>query len=137
MIDFVVRNARVAGREGPPLDIGFENGRIAGLEPNLACDSPGYDAQGPLCCAGLVETHIRPIHDAVGAMLAEAQREGLAARGRPEHMVYMLIGAASSVYALAAEFELITGRDPSDAALVAEHVAALERLFFPARAAEV
>jgi hypothetical protein len=47
----------------------------------------------------------------------------------------MLIGAASSVYALAAEFELLTGRNPSDEALVAEHVAMLERIFFPAIAA--
>ena len=83
--------------------------------------------------AWLVEAHIRPIHDAVRAMLAVAQREGLAPPGRPEHLYYMLIGAASSVYALSAEFELITGRDPSDEALVAEHVAALEHLFFPAR----
>jgi hypothetical protein len=51
--------------------------------------------------------------------------------GRPEHLHYMLIGAASSVYALAAEFELLTGEDPSQEALVAEHVATLERMFFP------
>ena len=43
-----------------------------------------------------------------------------------------LIGAASSVYALAAEFELLTGEDPSQEALVAEHVATLERMFLPA-----
>ena len=44
----------------------------------------------------------------------------------------MLIGAALSVYALAAEFELLIGESPSSEALVAEHVATLERLFFPA-----
>jgi cytosine deaminase len=58
MIDYVVRNARVAGREGPLLDIGFENGRIAALEPKLVCDAPEYDAGGCLCCSGLIETHI-------------------------------------------------------------------------------
>ena len=46
----------------------------------------------------------------------------------------MLIGAASTLYALAAEFELITGQDPTDEALVAEHVATLERMFFRAPA---
>lgn len=80
----------------------------------------------------LVETHIRPIHDAMRALMVAAQRDGLAPLGRPEHLHYMLIGAASSVYALAAEFELLTGSDPTDEALVAEHVATLERMFFPA-----
>jgi len=80
----------------------------------------------------LVETHIRPIHDAIRAMVESAQREGMAPLGRPEHLHYMLIGAASSVYALAAEFELLTGEDPSAEALVDEHVATLERMFFPA-----
>jgi TetR/AcrR family transcriptional regulator len=80
----------------------------------------------------LVETHIRPIYAFVSAMIEEANRNGLVPLGRPAHLHYMLIGAASSVYALAAEFELLTGANPSDEALVAEHVAALERMFFPA-----
>ena len=83
----------------------------------------------------LVETHIRPIYEFVSAMIAEANRSGLVPLGRPAHLHYMLIGAASSVYALAAEFELLTGENPSAEALVAEHVATLERMFFPAAAA--
>ena len=80
----------------------------------------------------LVETHIRPIYDFVREMIVAAQPQGLAPAGRPEHLHYMLIGAAASVYALGAEFELLTGKDPRAEALVAEHVAALERLYFPA-----
>jgi AcrR family transcriptional regulator len=80
--------------------------------------------------AWLVEKHIRPIYDFTRAMVEAAQGERITPPGRPEHLHYMLIGAASSAYALAAEFELLTGRDPSDEKLVAEHVAALERLFF-------
>ena len=79
----------------------------------------------------LVETHIRPIYDAIRALVEAAQRAGMAPPGRPEHLHYMLIGAASSVYALAAEFELLTGESPGQAELVDEHVAVLERLFFP------
>ena len=79
----------------------------------------------------LVETHVRPMYDAVRAMVEAAQREGLAPIGRPEHLHYMLIGAASSAYALSAEFELLTGEPANQEALVAEHVAALERMFFP------
>ncbi len=81
----------------------------------------------------LVETHIRPIYDFVRAMIVAAQAEGMAPIGRPEHLHDMLIGAASSVYALAAEFELLSGSPASEEALVAEHIAALERMFFPAR----
>ena len=80
--------------------------------------------------AWLVETHIRPIYDSVRAMTEEATRQGFVPLGRPEHIHYMLIGAASTVYALAAEYELITGEDPSEEARVAEHVATLERMFF-------
>jgi len=58
MIDFVIRNARVAGRHDALTDIGFESGRIAAVEPNLVCDAPSYDAEGCLCCGGLIETHI-------------------------------------------------------------------------------
>ena len=82
--------------------------------------------------AWLVETHIRPIYDFVRALVEAAQGAGMAPLGRPEHLHYMLIGAASSVYALAAEFELLTGQDPTDEKLVAQHVATLERLFFRA-----
>jgi len=81
----------------------------------------------------LVETHVRPMYDAVCAMVEAAQREGMAPIGRPEHLHYMLIGAASSAYALSAEFELLTGVPANQEALVAEHVAALERMFFPNR----
>jgi len=80
--------------------------------------------------AWLVETHIRPIYDFVRATTAEAQREGFIASGRPEHLHYMLIGAAASIYALAAEVELVAGVDPADEALVTEHIATLERVFF-------
>jgi cytosine deaminase len=44
MLDFVIRNARVAGRHDAPTDIGCENGRIAAVEPGLVCDAPCYDA---------------------------------------------------------------------------------------------
>jgi cytosine/creatinine deaminase len=58
MIDFVIRNARVAGRHDALTDIGFEHGRIAAIEPGLVCDAPAHDAEGCLCCGGLIETHI-------------------------------------------------------------------------------
>ena len=59
MFDYVIRNARVPGAaNGGAVDIGFAKGKIAAIEPKLVADSPSYDAQGCLCCGGLVETHI-------------------------------------------------------------------------------
>src|SRR5512145_2010722 len=59
MLDYVIRNARVPGAaNGGNVDIGFSKGRIAAIEPKLVADSPSFDAQGCLCCGGLVETHI-------------------------------------------------------------------------------
>lgn len=81
--------------------------------------------------AWLVETHVRPIYDFVRGMALEAQQAGLAPLGRPEHLHYILIGAATSAYVLRAEYRLLTGEDPRDEALVALHVATLERMFFP------
>src|ERR1044072_5170822 len=59
MFDYVIRNAHVPGAAGGgTVDIGFSKGKIAAVEPKLVADSPSYDAQGCLCCGGLVETHI-------------------------------------------------------------------------------
>src|SRR5689334_6120029 len=58
MLDYVIRNARLPGAAPGSVDIGFENGRIAAIGPKLVADAPSHDAQGCLCCGGLVETHI-------------------------------------------------------------------------------
>jgi cytosine/creatinine deaminase len=57
MLDFVIRNARLPGAEDT-IDIGFEQGRIAALDRGIVCDAPSHDAEGCLCCGGLIETHI-------------------------------------------------------------------------------
>src|ERR1700678_1339715 len=58
MIDYVIKNARLANHTGI-VDIGFEHGRIAAIGSNIDCDAPTHDAEGCLCCGGLIETHIR------------------------------------------------------------------------------
>ncbi|MBY5349976.1 amidohydrolase family protein [Rhizobium leguminosarum] len=56
-IDFVIRNAQIAGLT-ELTDIAFEAGRIAAISPRFVCDAPHHDAKGKFACAGLVETHI-------------------------------------------------------------------------------
>jgi cytosine deaminase len=59
MLDYVIRNARVPGAaNNSVVDIGFAKGKIAAVEPKLVADVPSHDAQGCLCCGGLIETHI-------------------------------------------------------------------------------
>jgi cytosine/creatinine deaminase len=60
MLDLVVRNARLPGgaKHARLVDIGFQGGRIAAIEPEIQTEAPAHDAEGCLCCAGLIETHI-------------------------------------------------------------------------------
>jgi AcrR family transcriptional regulator len=79
----------------------------------------------------LVETHLRPLFAFVRTQVAEAEALGIVPHGRPEHLFYAMIGAASMPYAVAPEFELLTDRDPAEKALTEQHVDMLLRLFFP------
>ena len=86
MLDLVVRNARLAERDGP-VDVGVRAGRIAAVGRGLVCDAPTVEAGGRLLTAGLVETHIHLdktcILDrcqAAEGSVAEAVRETAAAK---------------------------------------------------------
>jgi cytosine deaminase len=58
MLDFVLRNALITGRDGATFDIGVAKGRIAGIAPSIASDAQSEDAGGRLVTAGFVDTHI-------------------------------------------------------------------------------
>src|SRR5579884_650404 len=57
-MDLIVRNARLAGLDDGPRDVGIEKGRIVAIERKLAAEGKIYDAGGRLACPGLVESHI-------------------------------------------------------------------------------
>ena len=98
MLDLIIRNARLAPRLAPRLalgpagqghagggpelvDIGFRDGRIAAIEPGIVAEAPDHDAEGCLCCAGLVETHI---HLDKSRIVDRCQPEP--SRSQPDHM---------------------------------------------------
>jgi cytosine deaminase len=56
--DLVLSQAVVAGRSGPPCDIGIANGRIAAIETRIEADAPREHLAGKLVIPGFVETHI-------------------------------------------------------------------------------
>jgi cytosine deaminase len=57
-MDFIIRNATLAGATDAPFDIGIQNGRIAAIARDLAAEGPERDAAGCLLVPGLIETHI-------------------------------------------------------------------------------
>ena len=55
--DLIFRNART--RSSPtPVDIGVSGGRIAAIEPKLACEAVEIEVGGKLVLPGFVDTHI-------------------------------------------------------------------------------
>jgi cytosine deaminase len=83
MLDQVVRNARLAegAADAGLVDIGFHGGRIVAIERSIPADAPSYDAQGCLCCAGLIETHIHLDKSRIVARCAPEP-----SRSQPDHM---------------------------------------------------
>jgi cytosine deaminase len=55
--DLVLRQAIVPTLAGP-VDIGVRDGRIAAIEPRLACEAVEIEARGQLVLPGFVDTHI-------------------------------------------------------------------------------
>jgi cytosine deaminase len=56
--DLILRQARLADREGTLVDIAVAGGRFAAIAPGLAADGPEELLGGRLVVPGLVETHI-------------------------------------------------------------------------------
>jgi TetR/AcrR family transcriptional regulator len=80
----------------------------------------------------IVETHIRPIFRFVTEAVERAQQQGYGRAGRPDHLYYMMFGAAATVYSLGPEFELLTGELATRAELVEAHVDSLLDVFYRA-----
>ena len=55
--DLIFRNARTRS-SSIPVDIGIADGRIAAIEPHLACEAAEIDIGGKLALPGFVDTHI-------------------------------------------------------------------------------
>jgi cytosine deaminase len=81
MLDLVIANARLPSSEERTVDIGIENGRIAAIEPAISSDAPRHDAEGQLCCGGLIETHI---HLDKSRIIDRCSPEP--SRSQPDHM---------------------------------------------------
>jgi cytosine deaminase len=57
-LDLVLRQARIAGQEDVPRDIGVSGGRIAAIESQITTDAQEIKLDGRLVVPGFVDTHI-------------------------------------------------------------------------------
>ena len=105
--------------------------RFAALHPELHRFMLQEGAGTSPRLAWLAETHLRPLFSFVCGQIADAQAQGVVPPGRPEHLYYALIGAASMPYAVGPEYALLTGEAPDAPALVDAHVDALLGLLLP------
>lgn len=80
--------------------------------------------------AWLVKRHVKPLFDGIRERLTVAQAHGLAPPGDPMQLAYILLGA-SVMFAQAAEFKLLTGRDPRSPEIVEAHADLVVRLLLP------
>jgi AcrR family transcriptional regulator len=79
----------------------------------------------------IVERHLRARHDFIVAIWSELLAEGRAAPVDPELIHYLLVGAASLVYANAPEARLLLGVDPTETDRVTAHAETLIALLLP------
>jgi AcrR family transcriptional regulator len=78
--------------------------------------------------AWIVDRHSRVFYRQIQRLRRELDAEGVAGTVPPEEFYYLLVGAGASVYSTAAEFRLLTSRDPFAPEAVAAHVEALTAL---------
>ncbi len=79
----------------------------------------------------LVENHVRPIFTFLIGQSRELEALGTPVVGSRALAHYMVIGAASAPYSLAAEYELVTGEDPFAKEGIEAHADAVVALFLP------
>jgi hypothetical protein len=77
-----------------------------------------------------VDHHVRAFFTSVTELIEESQKAGRFVQGDPYHLVYVLIGAITHVFMLAAEVKKISGQTPTSPAYVDEHVRICLGLFF-------
>lgn len=78
----------------------------------------------------LVREMVKPYFNELAPLIRSAQRAGCYVDGDPHHLQYLFIGAATRIFTLAGEVNLITGRSPFSARMIDDHVTACLSLFF-------
>ncbi len=78
----------------------------------------------------LFERHTKRLFELARSGFTAAQAEGLAPAADPVHLIYILLGA-TSIFSQAAEFSLVTGRDPRESEATERYIELVLRLILP------
>ena len=77
----------------------------------------------------LVDEHVRPLYEAIRALLERAQARGRLSREiDPIHFHYILVGAVALIFHQSEECKRLTGVDPSDPGVIERHAEAVEHM---------
>jgi AcrR family transcriptional regulator len=76
----------------------------------------------------LVENHLSGFYTRFQQLLRDARAEKMLIAGEDAHLFYAFVGAASTIFALAAECEHVTGMDPIADANVEAHARLVEAM---------
>jgi AcrR family transcriptional regulator len=94
--------------------------RFAARRPELHCLMTREGSHDGPRLRYLVDRHLRPLYEASTRLIRDAVPGVDAA-----HLHYVLIGAVAHLFAVAPEFERVTGRDPRTPAMVEAHANAV------------
>lgn len=78
----------------------------------------------------LVERHVRPIYERTVALFESLAATGAVPAIAPAHLYYILTGAGPTMFVLGPECRRLTGLDPTDDQVIADHADAVCRLLF-------
>ena len=94
--------------------------RFAARRPELHCLMTHEGAHDGPRLRYLVDRHVRPLFEASTSLIREAVPGVDVA-----HLHYVLIGAVAHLFAVAPEFERLTGRDPRTPEMIEAHASAI------------
>jgi TetR/AcrR family transcriptional regulator len=94
--------------------------RFAARHPEMHCLMTHEGAHDGPRLRYLIDRHVLPLFEVSTSLIREAVPEVDAA-----HLHYVLIGAVAHLFAVAPEFERVTGRDPRTPEMVEAHAAAV------------
>lgn len=106
--------------------------RYAAEHPEIARFMAHEGARTGPRLSWLVERHVRPIFESMQQGIREAQARGSMPAGESILISYVLIGA-TTMFSQAAEFELLTGRDPCTPEMIESHADLILGLLMPDR----